>query len=222
MLSRVRESAKARNPEERSSALRALGHLHDRQSIDILRAALRDTQPSVRGAAAAALGDMAAVEAASDFAALLRDPLPAVRAAAVVSLGQLPKATGAGALRDALNDANPVVQSAAVASLLTIGTPYAEVEPTVRVLLSHADPGIRASLARGLGKAPAGLESLRLLLADPLPRPRIAAARVLGHVPAASALPILKQTLRDSDEAVRATAAGAIGRLLQPADGAGE
>jgi len=56
--------------------------------------------------------------------------------------------------------------------------------------------------------------TLTLLLHDPTPRPRITAARGLGRVGGRDVIPQLKQALRDSNEAVRATAAGAIARIL--------
>jgi HEAT repeat protein len=51
-------------------------------------------------------------------------------------------------------------------------------------------------------------------LRDPIPRPRIAAARALGQIGGADVLPILKAALHDEDDAVRATAGGAIARVI--------
>ena len=48
------------------------------------------------------------------------------------------------------------------------------------------------------------------MLNDPIPRPRIVAARSLGRMEQRSLLPILKRTLRDTDDAVRITAAAGI------------
>jgi HEAT repeat protein len=96
---------------------------------------------------------------------------------------------------------------------------------TIRKLSQDVDPGIRASAARALssgekkraasaGATPEAFDILRSLIDDPLPRPRIAAARTLGQVGTREQLTILKKTLRDQDEAVRATAGGAIRRIL--------
>jgi HEAT repeat protein len=50
---------------------------------------------------------------------------------------------------------------------------------------------------------------------DDTPRPRITAIRALGHLGSEKYLSTLKPLLSDADVAVRVTAAGAIGRLLQ-------
>jgi HEAT repeat protein len=52
---------------------------------------------------------------------------------------------------------------------------------------------------------------------DPLPRPPNAAVRSLGQTGGATENPNLKKMLRDQDEAVRATAGGALGRILSHA-----
>lgn len=52
------------------------------------------------------------------------------------------------------------------------------------------------------------------MLKDPIPRPRIAAARALGQIGGTDLLPILKAALHDEDDAVRATVGGAIARIL--------
>jgi len=116
-------------------------------------------------------------------------------------------------------DANPAVRAAAVSALLHMGIPYAETAQVIRDLTQHADPGVRASAARALARARGqnakdAIETLRLLLDDPLPRPRIAAARALGQIGGEEMVTILKKALRDQDEAVRATAGGALGRVL--------
>lgn len=53
-----------------------------------------------------------------------------------------------------------------------------------------------------------------MLLQDPVPRPRISAVRSIGRVGGRSELALLKEALRDQDAAVKATAAGAIVRIL--------
>ncbi|MBI3603152.1 MAG: HEAT repeat domain-containing protein, partial [Nitrospirae bacterium] len=47
-----------------------------------------------------------------------------------------------------------------------------------------------------------------------LPRPRIAAARSLGQIGGKELVPMLKNALKDQDDAVRATVGGALGRVL--------
>ncbi len=225
----VRDAAARPNPDERSAALRVLGSLRDRRALPVLQEALGDPQPSVRGAAAIALGELGRPEASPGLSALLLDPVPAVRASAATSLGELESRASTPALKQALADSNPAVRAAAVSALLRVGEPYADVADVIRGLTQGQDPGIRAAAARALASArprrgkgsPAkeATDTLRLLLDDPLPRTRIAAARALGQIGGTQVVPILKKALRDSDEAVRATAGGALGRTLGLAPG---
>ena len=213
---RVRQATTASNPEERATALRILGEVKDPRGLSILQQALTDTQPSVRGAAAAALGDLQLKEAIPFLEEAIRDRLPAVRAAAIVSLGELRATTSVSAIRAALHDVNLPVRAAAVSSLLHLGVPYGQVAETIHELAQHADPGVRSAVARALSKAkePQAIDALESFLEDPLPRPRIAAVRSLGQTGGVSEIPVLKRMLRDQDEAVRATAGGALGRIL--------
>lgn len=216
---RVRQSTTVSNPEERATALRMLGETKDRRGLSILKEALTDTQPSVRGAAAAALGDLSAMEAVPSLIEAIHDRLPAVRAAAIVSLGELGDTTSVSAIQQALHDVNLPVRAAAVSSLLHLGVPYDQVSTTVQELGGHVDPGVRSAIARALSKArsPEAIHVLESFLEDPLPRPRIAAVRSLGQTGGATEIPVLKRVLRDQDEAVRATAGGALGRILSHA-----
>jgi HEAT repeat protein len=216
---RIQGSAQAPNPEERGAALRVLGALGDRRAVPILNEALRDVQPSIRAVAAAALGELRMREASQSLVALLDDPIPAVRAAAAVGLGEAGSPEGVPGLKKALNDPVPAVRAAAVDGLLRLGVPYRDVAGTVRDLIGHTDPGIRAASAKAVlhsrrNDAEEARTVLVQLLSDPLPRPRVAAARVLGRMGGKPALDALQKALHDSDNAVRSTAGGAIGRIL--------
>ena len=103
-----------------------------------------------------------------------------------------------------------------VDALLRLEIPYHVLDPTVRDLLSHKNPGLRSGVAKALanGKIRDVMGPLTLLLNDPVPRPRITAVRSLGRVGGREILPQLKAALRDSDQAVQATAAGAVVRIL--------
>jgi len=216
---KVREGAAVKNPEDRGIALKMLGALRDRRALPVLEEALADPQPSIRGAAAMACGDLGAGEAVPALIKLMADPLPPVRVSAALSLGELESADAVPALTKGLHDANAGARAAVASALLQLGRPFGEVEDTVRELTRHTDPGVRASAARAVAKTRGAAVRdaegiLRMLLTDPLPRPRIAAARVLGHTGGDQARGLLKQTLRDNDDAVRATAAGSLIRLM--------
>jgi HEAT repeat protein len=57
---------------------------------------------------------------------------------------------------------------------------------------------------------------LASLAADPLPGPKIVAIRSLGHIGDRGILPDLKEALHDQNEAVRATAGGALLHVMAP------
>jgi HEAT repeat protein len=52
------------------------------------------------------------------------------------------------------------------------------------------------------------------MLNDPIPGPRIVAIRALARLGGHELLPILTRTLRDTDDAVRVTAAAGIVKIL--------
>ncbi|GKS59130.1 hypothetical protein YTPLAS18_26570 [Nitrospira sp.] len=213
-------AASAANPEARSTAFRVMGDLKDLRGVPLAIAASRDPMPSVRGASAAALGMFGKDEGLEALATLVKDKIPAVRSSAAVALGELETKDAVSVLHRALGDADPGVKGAAVDSLLRLGRPFPEVEPTIRELLMAKDPGPRSAagkaLARGVGpNREAALTYLEQLIRDPLPRPRISAARSIGRIGDRESIPELKHLLRDQDPAVQSTAAASLIRILR-------
>ncbi len=224
---RLRESGQSNNPDESGTALRMLGLLKDAKSFPALETALSHSQPSVRAAAAAGLGNLGEKNAGPALVKALHDPIPVVRGAAVVSLGKLQSRDALPALKQSLTDQNPGVRADAVEALLELGVPYDEVAGVVRELKNDVSPRVRDRVAKSLVKArdkfvQDAIGTLQLLLQDPLPLPRMMAARALGHIKSEQIGSLLKQALRDQDEAVRATAAGALIRWLDGKAGAGK
>lgn len=223
-LKRLETSVESLNPEEKGSALRWLVELEGREALPIIRGALKESQPSVRGAAAVALAEIKDGEASALLVPLLEDPVAPVRASAAASLGRFPSPAVAEALTLRLQDAHPTVRASAIGALLEQGVVADELTKAVRGLVNDTDAGFRSAVARALGKAQGpgiqpAIETLQILANDPLPRPRIVAARSLGQLEAGAStvsarLAILKKALGDQDDAVRATAGGAILRLL--------
>lgn len=201
---------------EIQGALRLLGELKDPRGFPILRKALDDKQPTIRRTAAAALGDLGDPRAVAPLIRLLADPVSAVRSVAAVSLGEIGTEDAKAALMKALEDENPGVRAAAVSALLQQGLPYGEVADTVRGLIQDHNPGVRSAAARALskGRGPGVIGSLSVLLEDPVPRPRVAAVRAVGRAGERQEIDLLKRGLRDSDEAVGATAGGALVNVL--------
>jgi HEAT repeat protein len=216
----LRQGADAVNPEDRAEALRVMADLKDRRAMPLMLESLTYKQPSVRGAAARGLGHLGRREVREDIERLLRDPVPAVREAAASALADLADTASVPALNLALQDGAFSVRAAAAAALLQLGQPFETVAPTVRALAQQSDTGARASAAQALGKATkpnvaGALSFLESLAADPLPGPKIVAIRSLGRLGDQSVLSLMKEALRDQNEAVRTTAGGAILRILQ-------
>jgi HEAT repeat protein len=219
MWNEVRTATSVANPEERATALRLLGELKDDRGLTVLLEAMKDAQPSVRGAAASALGSLGKSEGFPAVEQALKDKIPAVRTSAAISLGELGDKRSVTPLNQALSDPNAIVQAAALSALLRIGAPIRDLMGTITGLLQQQDPGTRSAVAKALGRADGknrdiAVDVLSEILSDPIPRPRIAAVRSLGQIGGESVIPILKHALRDEDDAVRAAAGGALGRVL--------
>ena len=221
----LRKAAEAANPEDRSEALRTMADLHDQRAVPLMKSLLTYKQPSVRAAAARGLGHLHRSEAREDIEKLLEDPVPPVRESAVAALADLGAEASVTVLTRKLGDAAFSVRAAVAAALLQLGQPFESVGPTLRALAQHNDPASRSSAAFAMGKATKvnrqGATSLLLgLTDDPLPGPKIVAIRSLGHIADPAIVPDLKASMHDPNEAVRATAAGALLHVLPLAKGA--
>lgn len=221
----LRKAAEAPNPEDRSEALRTMADLHDQRAVPLMESLLTYKQPSVRAAAARGLGHLHRTEAREDIEKLLEDPVPPVRESAAAALADLGAEASVKVLTRKLGDAAFSVRAAVAAALLQLGQPFESVGPTLRALGQHNDPASRSSAAFAMGKATKvnsqGATSLLLgLTDDPLPGPKIVALRSLGHIADPAIVPDLKASMHDPNEAVRATAAGALLHVLPLARGA--
>jgi HEAT repeat protein len=218
----LRKAAEAANPEDRAEALRAMADLNDQRGAPLMKSFLAYGQPSVRAAAARGLGHLHRKEAREAIEKLLEDPVAPVRESAAAALADLGAQESVGALVRKLTDGMFSVRAAAAAALLQLREPFESVGPTLTALAQHNDTAARSSAAFALGKAtqPNRQEAMTLLsglAVDPLPGPKVVALRSLGHIGDQSILPGLKAALHDQNEAVRATAAGALLHVLPPA-----
>ena len=216
----LQQATESLNPEDRADAIRTIAELNDQRGAPIMMEALTYKQPSVRGAAARGLGHLGHKEARGQIEQLLKDPVPAVRESAVGGLAELGGPESVPALNRALSDGNFTVHASAMAALLQLGQPYSTVAATAQSLAQQNDMAMRASVAYALGKAtkanaPGAISLLSSLTTDPLPGPKIVALRSLGHVGDRELVPLMKEALHDTNDAVRATAAGALLHLLQ-------
>ncbi|MDP1768442.1 MAG: HEAT repeat domain-containing protein [Nitrospirota bacterium] len=216
----LHQAAESLNPEDRADAIRTIADLNDQRGVPIMIESLTYKQPSVRGAAARGLGHLGRKEVRGKIELLLKDPIPGVRESAVGGLADLGGTESVPALTQALGDGSFTVRASAIAGLLQLGQPYSTVAPTVLSMAQQNDTAMRASAAYALGKAtkanaPGAIALLTSLTADPLPGPKIVALRSLGHVGDRELVPLMKELLHDTNDAVRATAAGALLHLLQ-------
>jgi HEAT repeat protein len=215
--------AKAPNPDERTSAIRALVERRSSKVIPILMEASQHKQPSVRGAAATGFGHMPSAQAVPVLTRLLEDPLTPVRIAAAVSLGKMQGSGARSPLINALDDRDPAVRAFVIGALLELDERYEIIASSVRTLINTKEPAVRAAVARALGHAgevnrEPVRSALMLLVQDTVPRVRIAAIRSMGKVQGARAREILKENLHDEDDAVRATAGGALLTVVVPGE----
>ncbi len=211
--------AKAPNPDERTSAIRALVDRQSAETLSVLFESSEHKQPSVRGAAAAALSHVSTAEAVAALTRLLNDPLPPVRIAAAVSLGQSHGFDTRAPLKSALDDRDPAVRAFVIGALLEQKERYENVAESVRTLSHTKEPAIRAAVARALGHAEESnrepsRSALTFLVQDTVPRVRIAAMKSIAKIEGVGAVPLLKQGLHDEDDAVRATAGGALLKVV--------
>jgi len=215
----LKKSAEALNPEDRAEAIRAMAELRDQRGASLMKELLDYKQPSVRAAAARGLGHLDRKEMRAQIEKLLKDPVAPVRESAAAALADLGGTESIPALTELLRDGAVTVRASAVAALLQLGQPFEVVAPTVRTLSQQSDTAARSSAAYALGKATpvnraGAIASLSSLAADPLPGPKVVALRSLGHIGDSTMIPDFKEALKDENEAVRATAAGALIRLL--------
>ena len=216
----LRQAADVPNPEDRAEAIRVMADLDDQRGAAVMTDLLGYKQPSVRGAAVRGLGRLGRTEARGKIEQLLQDPVPGVRESAATSLADLGGTESVPALTQLLKDGTYTVRASAIGALLQLNQPFETVASAVRSLSQQNDTGARAAAAHALGKATkanaAGAMSLlSTLLADPLPSPKIVALRSLGHIGGQETLPALKEALHDQNEAIRATAGGALLHILQ-------
>jgi HEAT repeat protein len=173
---RVREMAAWWLRRQPFAAPRVLGHMKS-----VLTA---DADPVRRARAAEALGELMDPHAAFALSDASRDDAaPAVRVAAVKALARLNSDTAGAVLADALGDADAEVRKAALSVVLRVGgfDDFASLVP----LLGDDDADVRARAARLCGEhrlADAETALVAMLMGDPEPRARRAAAWALGRV----------------------------------------
>lgn len=225
-LSRIKQPAAVRaiavairtaSPETAAGAIGFLEDLATPEATEAIAGLLSHRDPSVRAAAAKALGRLAPVEYADRLLLLLQDPDDGVRARAVEALaaGRAPEM--AAKVRPLISDASFRVRAGVIIALANIEGPGAAKEwlPAIRDL-AHGDAASRTLAIHVLGHLPfeESEDLLQGLLQDADSRIRSKAAKALGRVGSARAIPSLTQALAGSPE-LRHTARHSLSAIVR-------
>ncbi|MFC3994253.1 HEAT repeat domain-containing protein [Actinoplanes siamensis] len=190
-------------------------------ALQVLTAALQDSDQRVRLAATSRLAATRHSHAVEPLVELLTDPNPQVRARAAYALGRLGNASATPALRDLLHDTDRRVREQARDALGEIGAADA-----VDALLAEAispDPRLRAQAAKALANSTQRDEraapQLILLAHDPSPDVRAATLSGLATVADQSSrwASLATELANDPDPMVRQRVAN-VARHLAPDD----
>jgi HEAT repeat protein/cyclophilin family peptidyl-prolyl cis-trans isomerase len=192
--------------EVRQMAAFALGLIGDPRAAEPLAAALQDPSPLVQGSAAEALGLVGATAQAGAIGAM---------AAAIVQSGSL------AALPSGVDEASRNTPSAAFRLALTALVRLRAYDALAAAVLDGSgQPRVRwwpVAFALQRLEDPRALAALVTLAGDPDPYTRAFAARGLGAMKHADAVPPLLPLASGSDRSVAIEAIRALGRLGDPA-----
>ncbi|MGK7928745.1 MAG: HEAT repeat domain-containing protein, partial [Spirulina sp.] len=201
------------NAEFIESVLIALGKIEHLQVIELLIAALNDSDGDVRWRAAEGLGKIGNERAVEALIAALNHPNESVRESAAKMLKEIDNKIAVEALIAALNDSNRWVRGSAAKMLKEIDNERA-VEPLIAAL-NHPNEWVRGIAAEELGKIgnERAVEALIAALHDSDESVRWSAVYGLGKIGNERAVEPLIAALNDSDELVRVSAAEGLGKI---------
>jgi HEAT repeat protein len=216
---RLERRVEAPSSRDKSDLIDALRKAKSKRSAGAITRALQDPAMPTRMAAARALGDLDARDSIPQLLPVLNDPEPPVRFMAAVALAKLGSAAGDNFVRQLQN--SPVGDMRMLAAEVTApGNPSGPWVAEATKVLQDPDPlaRLRAAelLVRHAADPSAGLEALRVALAENNPAIRFAAADLLEDLPRspiAEDLPSVRRLLRDPSAPVRVEAAGILLRL---------
>ena len=203
---------KDKDERAKVSAAKALGEIGDARAVPALADALKDTDPQVRQAAARALGRTGDPQALKPLLTALRDQDWNVRAGATESLSSCLRANPVPWVFDELVAMTEGPDAAVALRPLTAFGEKAS--PVFLQALKNADPKVRAAVAVAVADIPVPyvMEALLdVLVKDPAPQVREAAAAAMGYFRSPRSQAALLAALKDTHPPVRATAARALG-----------
>ena len=203
------------NTEFIKSVLISLGKTDHLQVIELLIAALNDSDESVRWSAADALGNIGNERAVEALIAALNDSDKSVRRRAANALGNIGNERAVNALIAALNDSDGWVRKSAANALGNIGN-----ERAVNALIAALNDSdgwviIIRSAANALGKIgnERAVNALIAALNNSDKYVRRSAVEALGKIGNERAVNALIAALNDSDGSIRWSAANALGKI---------
>lgn len=215
----VGDLATSDRPELRRVGLWALGFVVETADVELLAAAVTDTDPEIRSMAVGSMPDPAGDDRA--FGALvlaLRDPNQQVRVSAASRLGHAGRVDAVAPLVGLATDPEPRVRSMVAWALGRLGSD--EATPALQRLLHDPDRHVRERAAEALGAVGghAAVDTLLTLAVDSDPQLRVQAAKALPKAADADprVAPQLTVLARDGEAAVRAATLSG----LASADGA--
>jgi len=213
------------DPGIRRLCVEILGQMVYPVHIDRIVAMLGDTDRYVRLASLQALTTLKAVPARTDVKACLSDPVPEIRIQATISLNALAEGSLEllEPLRKLLDDPDLRVRVCAANLLARAGDPTM-VHRVLLPLAKGSDAGMRRQALLALGEYWAAsdadteviVQAISAGLSDPVASVRRAAADAI-QTPTPAFTQMLIPVLGDENDAVRAAAAAAIGRIGGPA-----
>ena len=202
----------------RANAAFAIGQFgsEGKPAVPALVSALKDENVNVRLTVAKSLGAIGpdAKAAVPALAKLLDDDVGGVTINAAEALGQIGSAA-VPVLAEKLSDPN--LRALAASVLSEIGPDAKAAVPELVKLLGTDDDATRIEVLLAIAEigpdAEAAIEPLLKTLRSPAAKGRAGAAYALAKIEAKSAIPVLKQTVKDKDELLRFASGWALVRF---------
>ncbi|NSW57439.1 MAG: HEAT repeat domain-containing protein [Armatimonadetes bacterium] len=176
-------------------------------ALDLVRDQLGSPVGETRFGAVEVLALAGRAGDAEALAGLLDDPEPDIRARICRLLPEISPTVAIARLTGMLGDRDRAVACTAATALASIG------QPGIEALLVRVEPdsgGDQPALEGLRSAGETGLETVRSLLAGPVPSIRAAAATALGLLPDPGAIPMLARAAGDLDRAVQAAASASL------------
>jgi len=211
----VYHALQSKDPVIRTGAVRVLGLAGKPEAIDVLTTATRDDNQDVRRAAVAALGTIKDARTVDPLIAALKDSYWFVRSDAADALGQEKDERAAKPLLDTVSDADSNVESSAENALIILAMNHKASADEFANRLSDSNPKIVtiSAVCLALLKDARAVPVLLKLAASSDAQTRLHAVKALGETGDPSAIPVLRQTLKDPEINVRGWSIIGLGKL---------